>query len=367
MLRLCRVLCRLSCAVIVVLFGAHALAGPSSVPPDYGYQWSTIGSPGNRGILPGEAPPNVGLGVGTVSYEYRLARTELTNGQWLEFVRAYGPYFLQDHPVGGGGPLFGFMGDGIEYLGQGFDLKAGVDPRSPAKDFGWRYAARYCNWLCNGKRSDRAAFENGAYDTSTFTTNPDGSVNDQLTHTPGAAFWIPTTTEWFKAAFFDPTKIGPDGNAGAYRQFVGASDISAPVAGAPETGGQTNCGQSGPFLVGSYPTVTLPWDLLDMSGGVSEMTEGTILGVGPRVRLSRGSNFWGPAVSFTRDRIGFTSGPDVDPNNGSSRVGLRLASDVPASGVALILPLGAAWSARRLRHETPQSCTHTGPASGRRM
>ena len=237
-------------------------------PPDYGFQWSTIGTPGNRGLLASEATFERNIGRGSVDHTYRLAQTEITNAQWLQFVQAYGPYYLQDHPTHD--QITALTGDGIDYLFGPWVMSPSTNPNAPA-NMGWRYAAMYCNWLCNGKRTDRAAFETGAYNVSTFTQNTDGSLNDQLVHTPGAAFWIPTLDEWFKAAYFDPNMVGPDGQLGAYQKFVGGSDSPLP-AGDPASGGLTNVNCDGPTSVASYPACG-PWGLFDQSGGVSEWTE----------------------------------------------------------------------------------------------
>lgn len=73
----------------------------------------------------------------------------------------------------------------------------------------WEMAARYSNWLHNGKVNAAWAFENGAYDTSTFVVNPDGSTQHQLQHNPDARFWIPTYDELMKATYYDPNRYGP--------------------------------------------------------------------------------------------------------------------------------------------------------------
>lgn len=72
-------LCQLS-GLALALAAVSALA--QTVPPDYGHDFVTIGAPGNRGVLPFEAP-NWNFDIlgtfGDVAYEYRIARTEVTN------------------------------------------------------------------------------------------------------------------------------------------------------------------------------------------------------------------------------------------------------------------------------------------------
>src|SRR5690606_16629073 len=135
-------------------------------------------------------------------YEYRMAMTEVTVGQWFELVQAY----AQFHDFGGLAPP-AFTGFGISYSFAGLFIRPGISPNRPA-DMSWEYAARYCNWLHNGKVNEAWAFESGVYDTSTFTFNDDGRPNHQFHRSPGARYWIPSLDEWTKAAYHDPTRYG---------------------------------------------------------------------------------------------------------------------------------------------------------------
>jgi hypothetical protein len=57
----------------------------------------------------------------------------------------------------------------------------------------WFAAARFCNWLHNGKTSSSST-ENGAYALN--------NLNPIVNKLAGAQYWIPTENEWYKAAFF---------------------------------------------------------------------------------------------------------------------------------------------------------------------
>lgn len=168
----------------VTVIAGSARAQPA---PDYDFQWATITHAGNRPASVAEAPFLMEFPApGRVDYEYRIARTEVTVAQWFEFVQAYAPYYT------GARSASAFVGLSI--------VPTSTDPTQPAgyrilngeenrpASMSWRYAARYVNWLHNDKRPEREAFEQGVYDTSTFTQNPDGSYNDQLTRSPGARF-----------------------------------------------------------------------------------------------------------------------------------------------------------------------------------
>ncbi len=103
----------------------------------------------------------------------------------------------------------------------------------------WRFAARFCNWLHNDQSLTQGAFESGAYDTSTFTTNPDGTINDQAVRSPGARFWIPSENEWIKATYYDPNRYGP-GQDGYWLQPAGHTEPL--ISGDPDQGGETSAG-----------------------------------------------------------------------------------------------------------------------------
>lgn len=90
--------------VLAALFSLATAVGTSAVPlpppPDgveatyeYGQEFVTIGDAGNRPTYPEETPGFPYWGMGGVGYEFRMARTEVTVGQWFDFVRAYDQFF----------------------------------------------------------------------------------------------------------------------------------------------------------------------------------------------------------------------------------------------------------------------------------
>lgn len=270
-----------------------------------------------------------------MAYEFRIATTEVTAGQWYEFVQAYAPYY-KGSPADSSFTGVSIVPDSSEP--SGYRLLAGHENRPTSMS--WRFAARYVNWLCNGKATHREAFERGAYDTSTFSQNPDGSYNDPRTRTRGATFWIPTLDEWTKAVYFDPNRYGP-GREGYWMHPLGSDSPATP--GLPGVG-QTSGGVQGAhhFLidVGSYPQSLTPWGLLDASGGVSEWTE---TNAGPTnldfLRYIRGSQ-GGSSFYDLEDRIdefylttGFVRGAGY---------GLRIAGIVPNPASGFVLGLACA-------------------------
>ncbi len=319
----------------------------AQVPPDYGIEWRTIGAPGNRlpneqesplsYLIPGEQP------YGSVSYEYRLSRTEVTTAQWFEFVTAYAPYYTGSS----NDPRFTSYWISDVIGGPGDPVTYTMDPGTaniPAQ-MSWRFAARYCNWLHNNKASAQWAFETGAYDTSTFTQNPppDGSYNDQAAHSPDAKFWLPTRHEWNKGMYYDPAKNGGAGGEGGYWMYPTMSD-TPPTPGFPWDGGQTSADigdlSAWTLPVGSYPNVQSPWGLLDGSGSAREWGEDGFAGQPIRSLFGSGAN-----THPEQDRLDYTGF-----NLLSGISGIRLASTVPnpsgITGVVLVVCM-TLWRKRR--------------------
>ena len=63
---------------------AISLAQPG---PD-GFDWVTVGAPNNPAYN-GPDPENLVTGRGSVGYEYRMGRTEITTAQWMEYINTF--------------------------------------------------------------------------------------------------------------------------------------------------------------------------------------------------------------------------------------------------------------------------------------
>ncbi|KAA0214335.1 MAG: hypothetical protein EDM82_10555 [Cyanobacteria bacterium CYA] len=268
--------------------------------------------------------------MGRVDYRYRMARTEVTVGQWLQFVNAYAPYY--DGPTN----WSEFTSTWIVFDHGTGQYRALDGTENYAANMGWRYAARYCNWLQNGQSLDQGAFESGAYDTSTFGQNPDGSFTDQLNHNADALFWIPTLDEWTKAMHWDPAKNDAEGG---YWRYPNSSD-TASVPGPPGIG-ETNAGTNKNVDTGSYPGVMSPWGLLDGSGGEMEWLEDAELN--SHIRYLRGSSTILPPDYF--DAIDWVGGGPPWQATG----GLRLAASVPTPAPGAVLGLTGTYLSLRRR------------------
>jgi hypothetical protein len=312
--------------------------GGVATSTEFGIQFVTIqGSLGRTSTPQGET-------LGATS-PYRIGRTEITTAQWLPFLNAaqgLGVPWLQSATPG----TWGATPSGP---GGSWALESGIPSAADVPVWGitWQAAARFCNWLHNGAVTSAAAFENGAYDTSTFGGTPGLGFTDQVRRSDGARFWIPDMDEWTTAAFSSPTQDGQ-----VWWQYPGASN-SAPIPGAPGTNATTSSGygQIGdPFRlipVGSYPLGMSGWGLLDTSGSAPEWLESLGNGTDPdtgypqsrRYIMSRAGE--GPWSFY--ESIGWNG----DSTPYSPARGFRLAASVPELPAAAAMVIMCVWPARR--------------------
>ena len=319
------------------IFASTQIAMSQNVAPDYDFQWATIGDPGNRATRDDElgfATPNRHLG--SVNYAYRMATTEVTVGQYFEFAQVYHPYYTKNT-----GNVLGFSdftGGDIRLAFGEIMIRDGVSPNKPI-DLGWEYAARYVNWLHNGKVNEEWAFETGVYDTSTFTQNPDGTWNHQATRDPDALFWMATTDEWVKAGYWDPEL---NNGEGGYHLFPNGSSVQS-LPGVERNAGM---GPDFPLDVGSFSDVMSPWGILDMEGGVREWTESVSSGQ-LNLRFQMGSDHGDIAFGekIARDMVGRLGTSSVFSSGG----GIRLVSVVPSPSTAGMFVVSMFHFTRRTR------------------
>ncbi|MFM9958776.1 MAG: SUMF1/EgtB/PvdO family nonheme iron enzyme [Phycisphaerales bacterium] len=336
----------------MLLLAAAAMAQP----PSYGIDFVTIGDPGNApSFVPDPGGVSFTEGRGTVGYEFRIGRMETTTAQWMEFVNTYstmGGFDLFGRPSSWGGEVDPtYSGPGLRYR-----LRVSIPNAAmvPVLGIGWRTCAQYCNWLHNAKAPTVAAIASGAYDASTFTTNPTNppTFNDQWTRSPGAKFWIPSLDEWMKATHYDPNRNGP--GQGGWWMYPHGSDT--PLVYGPPGQGQANAGFTLPsqgqsyIPLGSYPDVLSPYGLIDAAGAAQEWMEEVLFPTRPTHRGIGGSGARG--TTELTDRVTRFEGSSPISTNGTGDypIGLRIASVIPApSAFAAFAPLISVLVIRRKR------------------
>ncbi len=337
------------------LLAGLGLAASAAVAQTYDFDWVTIGDAGNEPYEDND----LGLmdGRGSVGYEYRISRYEVTTGQWMEFVNTFSTqsddFANFARPVNWGAMIdWDYGGPGRRYKLREVESAEML----PVGGIDWRESAMFVNWLHNGKSSELWAIEDGAYDASTFTTNGNGTFNDQPTHNPDAKFWIPTQDEWLKAAHYDPNRYG-EGQGGWWQYPISAD--SPPVYGPPGEG-QANAGfELSGFAewnipLGAYPDVQSPWGLLDVAGGAAEWTEEIFHEDWPSTRGFEGS--WAGTdlvVAEIKDRASRFGGT-LGPGGAGDFAGLRIASlIVPTPGAIWTFGIAAVlWLNTRTRRKT---------------
>lgn len=340
--------------LVIGFIAGHALAQPDPS----GIDFVTIGAPNNPAYFRDDPDDIVTIrGRGSVPYEYRMGRYEITSAQWLEF---YNTFKARPDPVSDTVlplPIPGLWGGQVDPTYSGPGTRYRLIPGNPdsgmrfAAGITWRVGAMYCNWLCNDKSSSLTAIQNGAYDTSTFGQTGHNIFTDQVTHNPGARYWIPTMDEWMKASYFDPSA---NGGMGAWWLNPLGSDAQPIAAPPPSWGGN---GQANKFFqlpnnaqylipLGAYEIVgaVTPWGMLDAAGATHEWTEERFVN-----DIDHVYRYW-----FGSSSAG--GGPDLIYGPGADRPvsrrsgnGLRIAAAVPTPTSSLILCGALCWGAARSR------------------
>ena len=321
--------------IVVLLAGVVVQAQAEGESSEYDFGMVTIGDVGNPAY-----PGYLGFllaGRGSVDYEYRIGRSQITTGQWLEFYNIFGTQSdeLASVLLPAGWPCrrdLSYDGPGRRYVFAPVELIA--EPGLVYAPVSWRQAAMYCNWMHNGQTSDPESLLNGAYDTSTFARIKVDGFNiytDQATRHPDARYWIPSLDEYIKAGNYDPDK---DGQGPGWWDFGFSSD-DPPIYGMPGVGhvardlteeqiseliGGTST-RADNIPLGIYPDVQSPWGLLDLLGGDREFIEEQVWPNGPRSARYSGNSVF--VNGYDWDRVW-----NFQPLSPVSPDGFRIASIV---------------------------------------
>lgn len=303
---LVRTSCLIALAVALPLFSAGIAEAVVS------FDWVTVGDPNNSAdtlvMTKGMTADNT-TGYGSVGYDFQIAEKHVTNSQYVEFLNGADPDGNEPGPIFGNPngiynpnmSLSAIGTTGIAYTG-GIDFNGGAAVGSkysaksgqenyPATWINWASGARFVNWLHNGQGTGDT--ENGVYDMSLLSP----SSANPLLYPPrqaGATVFMPSEDEFYKAAYYDPTK----GGTGGYWEY-GVQSNTAPVSEAPSGGATsanyaTAAGASGSlddiywqngstfddsldYLtdVGSYTSATSYYGIHDADGLIYQWTEGT--------------------------------------------------------------------------------------------
>ena len=316
------------------------LAGTALVTPAFAVvniDYASIGNAGNA------ADAATGSLYGAVAYAYQIAKNETTISQYVEFLNAaaktdsYGLYSSS---------MTTSYINGISQSGVSGSFTYSVNPGSANKPItyvSWFDAARFCNWLQNGQQTGAGAAltaESGAYTLS-------GATSGIITNNVGATVWIPSESEWYKAAYYDPNRGGV--GVGGYWQQANQSNTMAGntigVANSANYDDGDYVGYPGAALtdVGAYGLNSdSAYGTNDQAGNVWEWNDAVISGSS---RGLRGGAWFNDASTLPA-----SYGSNFDsPSNESGDVGFRVASVPEPSAVVLTLLSVSACLTRRRR------------------
>jgi sulfatase modifying factor 1 len=300
----------LVCAVAMPIT-AGATVADDTVP----YETVLIGDPGN--------PADAATGYGAVAQKFRMGTTEVSIAQYVEFLNAvasipadaaieslYKEEMSDPKGKEDPGKLITRSGEGAtadpyRYAASPSEVWPEADQR-PVAWVTWFNAARFANWMHNGQTA--GGTETGAY------TLVDFQESGVVSRNSAARFWIPTEDQWYKAAYYDPTKPAankywsfPTRSDKPPRSALVADNAPAPAANFQNVYLDNAAGVLAP--VGSYPGSGSHYGTLDQGGSLWEWTASAYPDKkkGPSQIVRGGS--WGPGITPLKKTVRRDYGP----------------------------------------------------------
>jgi len=203
------------------------LAAPAATAPPVVVDLVTVNDPNNAADT---------TGFGAVAYDYAIGRTSVSIGQYVTFLNAVArrdPHGLYDSRMTTDLNVAGItrVGSPGRYSYSVMN-HLGSAANRPITYVSWFDAARFANWMANGQPTGPQSVrttENGSYNLTRSTGGKAVARNAVNPNTRTApTFFIPTESEWYKAAYYTPSKAG--GNPG---YFVYATQQDDPPTNDP--------------------------------------------------------------------------------------------------------------------------------------
>ena len=255
--------------------------------------------------------------MGSVAYTYNLGKYEVSRDQFAKANAA------------------GILGITL----QDMTSNGGNGVNKPATGVSWYEAAKYVNWL-NTSTGGTAAYK---FSGSTFqlwsSTDAGYNANNPFRNS-SAKFWLPSTDEWYKAAY---------GNLnGTWNNYPTGSD-NEPTAVAGGTAANTavydQSVSTGPADITSAGGLS-PYGTMGQAGNVWEWTETASDGINNTANENRDvrSSAW---MNYADQFNANSRGSDI-PTEGLYVYGFRVASvPEPSTGLLVVLGLSGLLLKRR--------------------
>jgi formylglycine-generating enzyme len=285
-----------------VCFPAHADSFGSGVN-QFEIDFVTIGSPGNPEDFSGQPSP-----AGSVGYSYRIGKFEIS----LQMIQK-----ANAATAGTSNPLE--------------ITSTASEPNEPATSISWIEAARFVNWL-NESSGYSPAYKFGTnpqvggfelWEPTDPGFDPSNKYRNQL-----AYYVLPSTDEWYKAAYYDP-------QAGVYYTYPTGSN-APPIPVSSGTDPNTAVYMQNRLL--PYADITQagglsPFGTMAQGGNVEEWQETQLGGINDNNlddHLLRGGSKSG-VLPFLASYQAFSHRPTAEVIN----LGFRVASVPEPSGILI--------------------------------
>ena len=294
--------------------------------------------------------PATGNLYGGVAYDYQIGTYDVTIGQYTDFLNAVAAtdtHSLYNADMGTSENISGISRSGSSgsytysvIAASGSAPNGGVSAGNrPITYVSWWDSARFANWMANGQPTgaqNSTTTENGAYNVNGATSGTAPAKNVTNPNTSAApTFYIPTESEWYKAAYYSPVL---NSGSGGYYAYATQSN-TAPGNQLGSAANQANYAASFVYSVTQSSTYVTSQNYLtdvgafsgsgsfygtfDQSGNVYQWND--LTGAAGSSRAARGGSWDNGNASFLRS----TSRLTLDPATREIvSDGFRLASPV---------------------------------------
>lgn len=265
-------------------------------------------------ILDQNNPNDTQTGFGSVDHSYRMGTYEISRGQ----IEAYNTWQTNSALD------ISLLNPTSPYT---------PDANDPATGVSWNEAARFVNYL-NTSMGYAPAYKfadgGGANDPILMWTESSTSFRN-----PNAYFFLPSEAEWYKAAYYDPTK----GGSGGYWDYAGQLDNPPNPPQTPLGGGTTGfvwnrANAAGPENVNQAGRSSY-YGTMAQSGNVKEFVETAAdrtNNIPSESRLLRGG-----AWNQGQDFLQANKTELINPSTSLNTTGFRVAAVPEPSGVIMTL------------------------------